>query len=77
MRKKGAPDVLVRSMVSLYEGAKTSVRVDYELSEEFEVNVGMHQRSLLSSLLFTFVVVVSSPHQSPRCGVRRVVTTLY
>ena len=31
MRKKGIPDVLVRSVMSLYEGAKTRVRVDSEL----------------------------------------------
>ena len=35
----GIPEVLVRSVMSLYEGAKTRVRVDSELSEEFEVNV--------------------------------------
>ena len=28
MRKKGVPEVLVTSMMSLYEGAKTRVRVD-------------------------------------------------
>ena len=42
MRKKGIPEVLVRSVMSLYEGAKTIVRVDSELSEEMEVNVGMY-----------------------------------
>ena len=41
MRKKGIPEVLVRSVMSLYEGAKTRVRVDSELSEEFDVKVGM------------------------------------
>ena len=41
MRKKGIPEVLVRSVMNLYEGAKTMVRVDSELSEEFEVKVGM------------------------------------
>ena len=30
-----------RSVMSLYEVAKTRVRVDSELSEEFEVKVGM------------------------------------
>ena len=40
LRKKEIPDVLVRSVMSLYEGAKTRVRVDSELSEEFEVIVG-------------------------------------
>ena len=48
MRKKGMPYVLVRSVMSLYEGAKTRVRVDSELSGEFEVKVGMHQVSVLS-----------------------------
>ena len=36
MWKKGLPEVLVRSVVSLYEGAKTRVGVvDSELSDEF------------------------------------------
>ena len=43
MRLKELPKVLVRSVMSLYEGAKTRARVDYELSEEFEVKAGMHQ----------------------------------
>ena len=38
-RKKEIPEVLVRSLMSLYEGAKTTVSVDSELSEEFEVKV--------------------------------------
>ena len=43
MKKKGIPEVVVRSVMSLYEGAKTRVIVDSELSEAFEANVGMHQ----------------------------------
>ena len=39
-------------------GGMTRVRVDFELSEEFEVNVGMHQGSVLSHFLFTLVVYV-------------------
>ena len=31
MRKKGIPEVLVRSVMSLHEGAKITVRVDSEL----------------------------------------------
>ena len=31
MRKKGVPVVLVRSVISLYEGAKTRVSMDSEL----------------------------------------------
>ena len=39
MRKKGIPEV--RSVMSQYEGAKTRIRMDSELSVEFLVNVGM------------------------------------
>ena len=41
-------------MMNLYERAKT--RVNSDLSEEFEVEVGMHHECVLS--LFLFVVVV-------------------
>ena len=44
--------------LSLYEGAKTRVRVDSELSEEFEVTVEMHQGSVLSPFLFAVMVGV-------------------
>ena len=58
MRKKGIPEVLVRSVMSLYEGAMTRVIVDSELSEEFEVKVGMLQGSVMSSFLFAAMVDV-------------------
>ena len=51
MRKRGIPEAMVRAVMSLYEGAKTRVRVGLELSEEFEVKVGVHQGSALSPLL--------------------------
>ena len=44
--------------MSLYEGTKTRVIVDSELSEEFEVKVGMHQGSVLSPFLFAVVIDV-------------------
>ena len=47
IRKNGIPEVLVKSVMSLYMGARTRVRLDSELSEEFEVNVGMHNESVL------------------------------
>ena len=40
LRKKEIPNVLVRSVMSLYDGAETRVRVDSVLSEEFEVKRG-------------------------------------
>ena len=48
IRKIDIPEVLIRPVMSLYEGAKTRVRVNSELSEEFEVKVGMHHGSVLS-----------------------------
>ena len=51
MRKKGIPEVMVRAVMSLYEGAKTRVRVGLELSE-VEVKVGVHQGSVLTPLVF-------------------------
>ena len=44
MRKKGISEVVVRSVMSLYDGVKTRVRVDSELSEKFEMKLWMHQR---------------------------------
>ena len=47
MWKKGISKVLVRSVLILYEGSKTRVRVVSELSEGFVVKVGMQQASVL------------------------------
>ena len=55
IKKKGLSEVLARSVMSLYEGANTRVRVDSELSEEFDVKVGIHQGSMQSPF---FVVLV-------------------
>ena len=44
--------------MSLYEGAKTIVRVNSELSEEFQVKVGMQQGFVLSPFLFAVMVNV-------------------
>ena len=56
LRKKGIPEVLARSVMSVYKGAKTRFRVDSELPEEFEVKVWTHQGSVL--LLFLLAIVV-------------------
>ena len=58
MRKKEIPEVLFRSVMSLYDGAKTRVRVDCELSEQLEVKMGIHQGSMLSPFLLAVVVDV-------------------
>ena len=46
-------------MISLYKGAKTRVRVDSQLSEEFEAKMGMHQGSALSNFLIAVTVDVT------------------
>ena len=66
MRKRGVPEVMVRAVMSLYEGVKTRVGVGQELSEEFEVKVGVHQGSVLSLLVFAIVVDVVT--ESVRSG---------
>ena len=57
-RWKGVPEYLVNGVMSLYEGCKTAVLVDGELSSSFYVKVGVHQGSALSPLLFTMVLDV-------------------
>ena len=58
MRKKNLTEVIVRAVMSLYDDAKTRVRVGSAYSEEFEAKIGVHQGSVLSPLLFAKVVDV-------------------
>ena len=58
MGKNEIPEVFVRSLVSLYDRAKTAVIVDSEFTEEFVVKVGMHQGSVLSPFIFAIMVDV-------------------
>ena len=46
---------LVRLIQSMYENARSRVRVGCSLSDKFSVNVGVHQGSCLSQLLFTMI----------------------
>ena len=56
MRKKKVSEVVVKAVMSLYNGAKTKVKVGSGLLDEFSGNVGVHQGSVLSPLLFVIVV---------------------
>ena len=58
MRKKSLSEVMVRAVMSLYNGAKTRIRVGSADSEGFEVKAGVHQGSVLLPLLFAIVVDV-------------------
>jgi len=51
LRMKGVPEVIVKAVLSLCEGATTKVRVGSDFSDEFFVKVGVHQGSVLSSFL--------------------------
>ena len=68
MRKKGLPEILVKAVMSLYEGAETKVRVGSGLSEEFSVKVGVHHGSVLSPLLFAFAMVIDEVTENARKG---------
>ena len=58
MRQKGPSEVMVQAVMSLYDGAKTNVRVGSAYSETFEVKVGVHQGYVLLPLLLAIVVDV-------------------
>ena len=49
---------MVWAVMSLYDGAKTRVRVGSAYSRKFEAKVGVHQGSVLSPLLLAIVVDV-------------------
>ena len=58
LRNKGIPEILVKAVMSLYEGSKMKFKLGSEFSEKFYAAVGVHQESALSSLLFEIVVGV-------------------
>ena len=58
MSKKGLSEVMIRAVISLYDGVKTSVKVEFAYSEESKVKVGVHQASVLTPLFFAIVVEI-------------------
>ena len=56
MRKLGIDEWLVRLVQSMYTDVRSRVRVSDGYSEEFGVEVGVHQGSVLSPLLFIIVL---------------------
>ena len=56
LREKGVSETLVRVVQDMYRGSMTTVRSAVGVSEEFEVKVGLHQGSGLSSFQFAIIM---------------------
>ena len=56
MRKVGVDEWIVRLVQAMYSNARSRVRVGECYSDDFCVNVGVHQGSVLSPLLFIIVL---------------------
>ena len=56
MRRKGVTERDVQGIMAMYKDAKTRVKIEGELSESFQVKVGVHQGSVLSPWLFNVVM---------------------
>ena len=66
IRKKSLPEVIVRAGMTVCHGASTKVKLGSELFEQFLVQVGVHQRSVLSLLLFAIAVNVITENARER-----------
>ncbi|KAK3550946.1 hypothetical protein QTP70_010631 [Hemibagrus guttatus] len=56
MRKSGVAEKYVRVVQDMYERSRTVVRCAVGQTEEFKVEVGLHQGSALSPILFAIVM---------------------
>ena len=64
-------DWLTRLIQSMYENARSRVRVSRRLKKDFSVKVGVHQGSCLSPALsytLRFITVLKAPSQEFRTG---------
>ena len=66
LRRAGVLERIVNAVMALFDGSRTAVRTRVGDSRSFHVNVGVHQGSVLSPLLFT--VVMDQISRDIRCG---------
>ena len=67
MRRVGVDEWLIRTIQAMYTNAKSSVRINGQFSSCFDVQVGVHQGSVLSPLLFIIVMEALSRHFQTGC----------
>ena len=56
MRKRYIPEVYIRLVQDMYQGATTCMKSERGTSEHFEVGIGPHQGSALSPFLFIMLI---------------------
>ena len=56
MRKIGVDEWVITAIMATYKNARSSVHLNHEYSNEFNIKVGVHQGAVLSPLLFIIVM---------------------
>ena len=67
MRKLGINEWIVKVVQAMYDSPRSSVRINGSFSKDFPVNVGVHQGSVLSPLLFIIVMEALSREFRTSC----------